>query len=401
MTGYPHMTTIAVGIPFSGRPLPYQQTLCYAGWCSQMPMNYNAQYFVTAGKPIDEARCYFATEAQRVGAKYLFQWDEDVAVPTHAIRQLIFHMEHHPDWALVGGVYCQKNEPECTCAPMIFRGQGQGPYWDWHAGEIFEVDSMGMGCSLIRVECFKDVEQPWFKTVQDNDAALDNIASGILWTEDIWFCERLKRTGKWKIFADGSLIMDHLDLATGKAYRLPKDSKPVKHLMTPHGTKHILDIGAGESRYQTDEGEVVTADIRESVNPDYRCDVRRLPFATESFDIVFSSHTLEHFDRGEVDAVLDEWVRVLKPDGELRLVLPNVAWAAAEIQKGNIDGNVLNVLYGQQSYAENYHKMCFTPEMLTAMLKQRKFTVHQLKLDGYNIYCSASRNGKPPKRKKK
>ena len=85
---------------------------------------------------------------------------------------------------------------------------------------------------------------------------------------------------------------------------------------------------------------------------------------TREFDIVFSSHTLEHFCRQEVPQVLDERVRILKPEGELRLILLNLEWAAQHIMNKEIDNDVLNVLYGAQTYDENFHKMGFTPQII-------------------------------------
>lgn len=46
-------------------------------------------------------------------------------------------------------------------------------------------------------------------------------------------------------------------------------------------------------------------------------------FADESLDYVFSSHTLEHFQRAKVPAILAEWSRVLKVGGHLVLYLPS------------------------------------------------------------------------------
>jgi len=173
----------------------------------------------------------------------------------------------------------------------------------------------------------------------------------------------------------------------------------MRRKLVAKGKKKILDIGSGGNPYQTDEGTVITVDIREDVKPDYVCDVRCLPFETGHFDIVFSSHTLEHFGRNEFDAVLDEWLRVLKPDGELRIVLPNIAWAAEQIGNGIINNDVLNVLYGQQEYRENFHRMGYTPEMLRQMLEGRGFKITDMHLDGYNILCKASKKKAKSKRK--
>lgn len=397
MAGYPHMVTLVVGVPFSGKRLPPNQLLVFNNFVSQIPMNYNVRHFHTAGRPIDEARNFFAQQAIESGARYLFTWDEDVVVPPYIMRQLVFRMEHDDTLGMVGGVYCQKVEPEICCAPMIFRGEGRGPFWKWRVGDYFEVDAIATGATMIRVEAFNDIAQPWFKTESDYSAYLDGIPKGAQWTEDLWFCDKLKKTGKWKIYADGSLICGHMDFETGKVYGLPKESYPMRRMLVRKGKKKILDIGAGGNKYQTNEGDVVSVDIRENTHPDYCCDVRMMPFATESYDIVFSSHTLEHFAREEIDAVLDEWVRVLKPDGELRLVLPNIAWAADRIKEGIINHDVLNVLYGQQEYRENFHKNGFTPEIIKQRLAKRKFRVIELKLDGYNIYIRATRARKKKK----
>ena len=50
-------------------------------------------------------------------------------------------------------------------------------------------------------------------------------------------------------------------------------------------------------------------------------DVRRLPFADASFDVIYSMGTIEHFDESE--AAIVEMARVLKPGGRLILGVPN------------------------------------------------------------------------------
>jgi predicted SAM-dependent methyltransferase len=164
----------------------------------------------------------------------------------------------------------------------------------------------------------------------------------------------------------------------------------MERLVVKKGSKKILDIGCGPNKYKTDEGEVVGADLRELPGVDYRCDISRLPFATGSYDIVHSSHVLEHFGRNEWEATLDEWIRVLAPKGEFRFCVPNIAWAAKQINKGIVDFDVLNVLYGQQEYGLNFHKVGFTPEIVKSAFEKRGF-VTEIQLQGYNIVCRAVR----------
>jgi SAM-dependent methyltransferase len=55
-------------------------------------------------------------------------------------------------------------------------------------------------------------------------------------------------------------------------------------------------------------------------------DVRRLPFKSESFDLVVSNSTLDHFEHfREVECSLRELHRVLKPGAQLILTLDNIA----------------------------------------------------------------------------
>lgn len=280
--GYPNFRTLAMCVPWTDRPLPPELPLAFKA-CAP-PMNSNTIYFETHRKNIDEARNWFAEAAIQHNAKYLFMWDEDVLVPPHALRELCYVMDNWPKVGVIGGIYCLKTErPE----PLVFKSAGSGPFWDWKVGEVFECGAIGMGCTLIRTELFKDIEKPWFRTVDDLSSYLDNIPAGEQWTEDLYFAKKVVESKKWKIMAHGGLVMPHIDVRTGRRYELPPDSKPARHLMLPVGKKKILDIGPGEAgRMRTQEGTVVTVDIRDGLGVDYRCDFRKMPFANEEFDIV-------------------------------------------------------------------------------------------------------------------
>src|SRR3954447_24836766 len=63
-----------------------------------------------------------------------------------------------------------------------------------------------------------------------------------------------------------------------------------------------------------------------------------LPHADASVDAVRASHVLEHFPRAQVPAVIAEWVRVLKPGGELKIAVPDFE----KIAVGYVDGKNQN-----------------------------------------------------------
>lgn len=52
--------------------------------------------------------------------------------------------------------------------------------------------------------------------------------------------------------------------------------------------------------------------------------LQRLPFPDNHFDVVYSSHVLEHFSPATAEALLQECHRVLKKNGILRTVLPDL-----------------------------------------------------------------------------
>ena len=49
-----------------------------------------------------------------------------------------------------------------------------------------------------------------------------------------------------------------------------------------------------------------------------------IPFPDSSFDVVYHSHVLEHFPKAKARRFIAECVRVLKPGGILRVVVPDL-----------------------------------------------------------------------------
>jgi SAM-dependent methyltransferase len=59
-----------------------------------------------------------------------------------------------------------------------------------------------------------------------------------------------------------------------------------------------------------------------------------IPFETRSIDFLYSSHCLEHLFRDEVERLLREAFRVLKPGGHFRIAVPDLERAVAVYQEG-------------------------------------------------------------------
>ena len=99
----------------------------------------------------------------------------------------------------------------------------------------------------------------------------------------------------------------------------------MQYMGTPETTR-VLDIGCGNDKIVpwavgVDDGSETrdtTADVK--VNAERDCTLFNL--ATPPFDVVFSSHTLEHM-KAPIVETLRMWILCVKPGGLLILYLPD------------------------------------------------------------------------------
>ena len=81
---------------------------------------------------------------------------------------------------------------------------------------------------------------------------------------------------------------------------------------------------------------------------DHVLDIRSLSaFDTSSAELIYACQVFEYFDREEGPAVLAEWMRVLKPQGILRLSVPNFETIARLYLAGFKLDYFLGTLYGR------------------------------------------------------
>lgn len=77
-------------------------------------------------------------------------------------------------------------------------------------------------------------------------------------------------------------------------------------------------------------------------------------------DVIYASHLLEHYPRGETRSVLREWHRVLRVGGTLRVAVPDFQAIAEAYVVGDVElSNVLGPLIGRQDYPGNFHYCIF------------------------------------------
>lgn len=94
-----------------------------------------------------------------------------------------------------------------------------------------------------------------------------------------------------------------------------------------------------------------------------------LPFNDKSFDLVYSSHVLEHFHRKDTLDVLIEWVRVLKDDGILRISVPSFEKIIKIYELSDSIESVTGPLMGGQTYETNFHYNVFDEKYLKKLME--------------------------------
>jgi predicted SAM-dependent methyltransferase len=105
----------------------------------------------------------------------------------------------------------------------------------------------------------------------------------------------------------------------------------------------------------------------------------KLPFDDNTFDLVYSAHTLEHFARNDVEKVLREWVRITKVGGIVRLSVPDFEQMIKVYKKTDkrIE-NLLGPVMGGQTYDYEFHYCLFDKRSLTELMNKCGLTaVHK------------------------
>ena len=155
--------------------------------------------------------------------------------------------------------------------------------------------------------------------------------------------------------------------------------------------KLALDIGCGSRPVKIDGYSVKTCDIRGEVHPDIISGFEKIPVPSESYDLVFASHVLEHVKRAEVHNVLKEWRRILKVGGKLQLIVPDLEVAAIELLSCKTTQETFDILWGAQDHIFNCHYSGYTWQLLEAMIKNFGYDINLVKCENRQIFLTATK----------
>ncbi len=123
---------------------------------------------------------------------HMLMIDDDMTFQQDFAKRLLNH-----DVDVVGGLAFKRREGYHPC---VYRKK-DGEYIPIIPKIFQEVDVVGSGGILIKMEVFKKLKFPWFETYYDK--------KGQLWSVDFDFCIKAKKAG-FKIFCDPDAEMGHL-----------------------------------------------------------------------------------------------------------------------------------------------------------------------------------------------
>jgi hypothetical protein len=188
----------------------------------------------------------------------------------------------------------------------------------------------------------------------------------------------LEQASPAKIAARWLSVLDQARLAApGKA---ACSTAVVPRAATPPAEPVRLNLGCGDKILSGYVNVDVVAS-RAGKSPDVICDLHQLvPFADDHADEILAVHVIEHFWRWEVEDILREWVRVLKPGGRMVLECPNLA-AACEAFLANPEQasrpdaagqRTMWVFYGDPQWKDPLmvHRWGYTPGSLAKLMER-------------------------------
>jgi predicted SAM-dependent methyltransferase len=137
-------------------------------------------------------------------------------------------------------------------------------------------------------------------------------------------------------------------------------------------SKINIHLGCGE----INSPEFINVDTRFFPHLHHVHDVCELSIFMDGFaDLIYASHILEHVSMLKLNQVLNEWKRILKKGGILRVAVPNFETIVKiyEDKNCNIDA-IWMPLMGGQEYPDNFHRAVFNKNYLSKLLLECGFT---------------------------
>ena len=211
--------------------------------------DYGIGYLMASNSFICGARTKLVQHAIDMGYDYLFFIDADVDFPVNALRKLMHTAEKHNERA-VAGLYCMRNHPHF---PLIYMEEDNAPghcfpvlvHPEQH-GKLIRCDATGFGCTLLRLDMFKDISREWFSLEGGG-------------TEDIYFFCKAKRELGLSVVVDTAINCGHVGqeilVVPNRACRADSEEPGVRYLFSDEYCREHFEVEDN----QCSEGVIQTA----------------------------------------------------------------------------------------------------------------------------------------------
>jgi hypothetical protein len=211
---------IAVCIPYNSNWFPEWTDKTYCplkyvptNWCTKIT-------FLSKVQSLPVARDILVNQALQSNCDYIFFLDTDMVFespndPNVALNHLYQVINKDPstkDGKIVGALYRAKQKvgfsfSMWTRAPNNIRGYT--PIESW-TGNWINVSVTGLGCALIDMEVFKNIERPWFRWEMNEEISEDfsffELAKSRGFDTHVFTDVKLSHLGGLKVKSDGTIV---------------------------------------------------------------------------------------------------------------------------------------------------------------------------------------------------
>ena len=208
---------IAIAIPYNGKWEPEWVSKVYiplnyftTSWCDKIPL-------LCKVPSLPVARDILVSNALQANCNYIFfldtdhifEYPQDPNLALNILYQCINKDPNNKDGKIVSGLYRAKQKSGFNYAAwMRANEKGFTPIQSW-TGNWLNIDVTGLGCTLISMEVFKNIERPWFKWELQNDISEDfyffQLAKKHGYSTHIFTDVKLSHLGDMKVMSDGTI----------------------------------------------------------------------------------------------------------------------------------------------------------------------------------------------------
>lgn len=139
-----------------------------------------------------------------------------------------------------------------------------------------------------------------------------------------------------------------------------------------------LNIGCGDDYIDG----LINCDLYHE-RADLRTDARSLGIEDATIDYIEANQVIEHIPIADTERTLLEWKRVLTPGGTIVISCPDIEQVLrlsdALKEAGPFRWRAICMyIYGSQQHEGQYHRAGFTPDYLSALMKNAGFQINDI-----------------------